>query len=931
MTLQSFFMMRGDPQAMNILESKLNIPDLPPVLNRDSLFAQLDRSLGRSLICITGGSGYGKTTLLASYVRTKELPTLWYQLTSEDNESGPFLQYVLAGLQKVAAHAEIATQPTNDRPDAMLDDLLKALASWASPLAIVLDDYHFIDSCDEIKDIILKLIRFSSPHVTVMISSRVRPSLPLLKLKVQNRLLEISMDQLAFSREEVGAYFTTVCGMSLMEHELDLLLQKTSGWAVLLPLIHEVIREKSYEERKQLWRGISPPEEVFEYVGGEVIRSLPNATQEFLLKASLLQELDPEVLLHYIESANTGPIIGTLLKDHLFVYKTPAGAFQFYPIVRAYLYERLLKQYGKKAVCDLHAQVAQVYEKKNQYFHAFSHYISGRCFALAAQLLRKMTELYTPERFLLLLNGSIDTLCPTFPTVTFNLFFCRCIPIPILRTFIGPLEDSITTLSQGSLSAPLTYLQNRLGLILFYSGEMEKAKRHFRDSLDGSEKLHDQDLVSLNYSCLAQCCRFTGDFAHGLKYARLALTNSEEYGAFNNLTHTFWVMAELFLEQQEFDKAERLLEEMVRFSEEYEDVGARVYPLISIGKLYRLQGNYEHARAWMMQGLEQAQKSSLDTDLGWALMELGLTHLAEADYAEAEACMQKAASHFRNYGHFQQITADHLAEITALRRNAERPAEPFLPGAGVIASDALTVHVLGSFQMKLGDKPISLQRKASLRLFQYLLIHYGKKVPQDLLLEELFTDGDYQSKKNRFFVSLSTLRKALEPTSQSGRESRYILQAKDSYYLNMEEIDLDLARFSQLITQHGATGEERLQKLQQAAALYHGDLLAEFPYESFIEPARERLKHSYLQVLLELAEHHWKQMQFTAGIDYFERILACDPYAEQIHYRYISLLLHAGFVKNARSAALKLEKSLGEDWSLAAKAKVEAIFREHSG
>lgn len=56
---------------MKWIETKLRMPVYSPVVQRGRLFSELECLKPASLISIIGDSGYGKTTLVASYIHEK--------------------------------------------------------------------------------------------------------------------------------------------------------------------------------------------------------------------------------------------------------------------------------------------------------------------------------------------------------------------------------------------------------------------------------------------------------------------------------------------------------------------------------------------------------------------------------------------------------------------------------------------------------------------------------------------------------------------------------------------------------------------------------------------------------------------------------------------------------------------------------------------
>ena len=89
-------------QGELLLRTKMFVP--PVRLNgviRPRLFEQMDSGLNKALIMVSAPAGYGKTTLVSSWLHDCGVPSTWISLDEADNDPIRFLQYLVTALQKV--------------------------------------------------------------------------------------------------------------------------------------------------------------------------------------------------------------------------------------------------------------------------------------------------------------------------------------------------------------------------------------------------------------------------------------------------------------------------------------------------------------------------------------------------------------------------------------------------------------------------------------------------------------------------------------------------------------------------------------------------------------------------------------------------------------------------------------------------------------
>lgn len=70
--------------------AKITRPRISGVYPRKRLFQIVDNHRHQPVTWVSGPAGSGKTTFIASYLDTKNLPCLWYKVDEGDNDIATF-------------------------------------------------------------------------------------------------------------------------------------------------------------------------------------------------------------------------------------------------------------------------------------------------------------------------------------------------------------------------------------------------------------------------------------------------------------------------------------------------------------------------------------------------------------------------------------------------------------------------------------------------------------------------------------------------------------------------------------------------------------------------------------------------------------------------------------------------------------------------
>jgi LuxR family maltose regulon positive regulatory protein len=104
-----------------LLATKLHVPRLQPgLVPRPRLVEALGGALERALILISAPAGFGKTALLADWIRQEGRPAAWVSLDAGDNDPARFWRHAAAALDRVHPGPASGSRPCSASPRRIL-------------------------------------------------------------------------------------------------------------------------------------------------------------------------------------------------------------------------------------------------------------------------------------------------------------------------------------------------------------------------------------------------------------------------------------------------------------------------------------------------------------------------------------------------------------------------------------------------------------------------------------------------------------------------------------------------------------------------------------------------------------------------------------------------------------------------------------------
>jgi ATP/maltotriose-dependent transcriptional regulator MalT len=413
-----------------LLATKLYLPRPRGVLvPRPQLLARLDAGMRLPLTLIAAPAGFGKTTLLTSWLgtrtegrglRTEENLSpqssalsphvAWLSLDDADNDPNTFLRYLIAALRKAVpsagALASALLQEAQPPPLAtLLTTLINDLAEAPQPVLLVLDDYHVIRS-PAVHSALTFLLDHLPPSLHLAIGSREDPPLPLARLRARGQIAELRAADLRFTPEEAAAFLRDVMGLALEADAIAALEARTEGWVAGLQLAALAMQDRA-DQAGFIAAFAGSNRFVIDYLASEVLDRLPDHVRAFMLRTSILERMCGPLCDAVIGDWGLGTgdggsdsqspipnpqshlLLEELERTNLFLIPLDDQRlwYRYHQLLADMLRERLQRELAGTDVAALHRRASSWFEQAGLLAEATQHALAARDFARAADLI----------------------------------------------------------------------------------------------------------------------------------------------------------------------------------------------------------------------------------------------------------------------------------------------------------------------------------------------------------------------------------------------------------------------------------------------------------------------------------------------------------------------------------------------------------------
>jgi LuxR family maltose regulon positive regulatory protein len=317
---------QGAGERAVVLATKLHMPGVRgQLIHRTALLDALSANQGRKVTILSAPAGWGKTTVLAQWVAdagcaVQDQRYGWLSLDPPDNDPVRFWTYVISALQKaspaVGSRAfELLSMGAG--PSAVLPTLLNELAATADRIELILDDYHLITN-PAVHEQMTFLISRMPANFHLVLATRSDPLLPLARLRARGELLEVRTDDLRFAAVEVDQLLNDVLELDLADADIQLLCQRTEGWAAGLYLAALSLAGRT-DAASLIKTFAGDNRHIVDYLMAEVLDGQPPQLRSFLLRTSILRRLSGALCDAVLQDTGSASVLETIERENLFL------------------------------------------------------------------------------------------------------------------------------------------------------------------------------------------------------------------------------------------------------------------------------------------------------------------------------------------------------------------------------------------------------------------------------------------------------------------------------------------------------------------------------------------------------------------------------------------------------------------------------------
>lgn len=435
-----------------------------------------------------------------------------------------------------------------------------------------------------------------------------------------------------------------------------------------------------------------------------------------------------------------------------------------------------------------------------------------------------------------------------------------------------------------------------------------------------------------------------GEFEEGIKIGSLALKIARKMQDKSKIIFILRVLSSIYIKKGDLTKAKEILEEALNLTEECPDPSRKIGILYNLSFLYEKMKNIDKAIYFANEDLSLTMKMDNKKFIAQSYLNFGRIYLRFKDYEKSKIYLNKAKEFFEKSDFLLNLFETYLfLFINALTKKDElenlkikikklidqkgfsfyiksvltrEEQDYFKKRFEIEREKKFSIKTFGVFSLFRDGSEVKdneWKRESTKDLFKYLIIKKGRAL-KDEIYEDIFPNLSIKSKSTSLRVSISHLKRVLEPNLKNYEKSKYLKIDKDLVYLNLDEFYIDSYEFEEISKR--AIEDKDIELLLNAINLYKDRFLNEDRYKDFVIHKTYELEEIYINLLNICGELLINKRDKEKGLEYLRKSLQIDPFQDEILKKYFYYLIKLKKRALANKVFKEFKEKYKKNWDI---------------
>lgn len=361
--------MRGPSSRL----TKLTRPGYTGIYERKRIFSLLDRLRRRhKTVWISATAGSGKTTLVSSYLTSRKIPCLWYQVDGGDADPATFFYYMGLAARKAAPRSKPLPLLTPEYMPGLHTFARRYFETLCSRLkhgsCIVFDNCNELSTDCSFFEVLNTAIEAAPAGINFILISREEPPGSFARHLSTGAVETLDPSELLLTRKETFDVIKLKSKTALSRTLMEGIYSMTRGWFAGLAL---TLRKSGSLNIENLSAITSTT--ISGYFASEILKRLDGATRDFILQTALFPSMDADMAEGLTGNRNARHILSTLSSKNCFTQRHAGARFeyQYHPLFREFLLSNLDAKRDRASLNALRGKAAEILVKAGRHEDAF--------------------------------------------------------------------------------------------------------------------------------------------------------------------------------------------------------------------------------------------------------------------------------------------------------------------------------------------------------------------------------------------------------------------------------------------------------------------------------------------------------------------------------------------------------------------------------